>query len=826
MNANRSSRSHCKADNVTPFAEVAVGAAEVRGARTFHYAVPRSLNTRLLPGQLVLVEFGRRTLHGIVMNICEQSPIADPKPILDIIWDTPFLDRRRLEFARWIAERFGISMANAVESLLPANIARYITFSYVPRTDIPANLSGTLTRSEQRALERLRAEGPMSTAEVAASIGKTFATTGLPRMVKSGWLHRWTELELPMGGARCATLSLSLQELDGVLLRLRGAPKQQALLKTLSKLPGPVPVKNLLKLADASRSSLNALERAGYVRTSNIYCVPEPPSVTPADVYTHEADDSCWRSLEAFLDRGGHAVCVLLGRPEARILSYVQAIEKTLAAGRQVLILCPTEREGRSLYERIASTLSGMVALSADARTPGSRVGLWRATRAGEIDVYIGTRSAVFAPLGNLGLIIVDREEDRLFKASSGARVQGRDAAIEVGRSHLCPVVLGTTTPAVETFYNIESERYRFILMDSDHLFRKTRMKVGRGWGALGPAGTVHVVDMRAAPLMGQGGMLSEKLFISIKEKLAAGGKAVLLVNRRGAASMTICRECGFVFNCPDCDTRLVQHQSIESLVCHSCNYRQIAPQHCPECSSSRLRLWGHGTESIVQSLKALLPFERIDRIDSTVPSDRVKTIAEGFRRGSINVLVGTSLLFSQENSLTADLLGIVQADIGLTFPDYTAPERVFQMLMRLRHAVLGGDMDGLMLIQTLMPSNHVVEAARIGSYLKFFRSEISIRKEHDFPPFSRLIRFIYSNRAKAKAREQAGQLMESLTGVLAAVRGNSVRLMGPAPCFRARERGVYRWHILAYGPEKQISELLTVPHRGWIVDTDPVDLV
>ena len=192
-----------------------------------------------------------------------------------------------------------------------------------------------------------------------------------------------------MGGTRCATLSLSLQELDGVLLRLRGAPKQQALLKTLSKLPGPVPVKNLLKLADASRSSLNALERAGYVRTSNIYCVPEPPSVTPADVYTHEADDSCWRSLEAFLDRGGHAVCVLLGRPEARILSYVQAIEKTLAAGRQVLILCPTEREGRSLYERIASTLSGMVALSADARTPGSRVGLWRATRAGEIDVYI-----------------------------------------------------------------------------------------------------------------------------------------------------------------------------------------------------------------------------------------------------------------------------------------------------------------------------------------------------------------------------------------------------------------------------------------------------
>ena len=188
-----------------PFAEIAVGAAEVRGARTFHYAVPPALDARLVPGQLVLVEFGKRHLHGVVMTRSDQCPVADPKPILDIIWDTPFLDHRRLEFARWLAGRFGASMAEAVENLLPANIARYITLYYVPRDGTPADAAAALTAAERRALDHLRADGPMSTAEIAAAIGKTVAAKGLPRMVNEGWLRRWTELELPaeIGRASC-----------------------------------------------------------------------------------------------------------------------------------------------------------------------------------------------------------------------------------------------------------------------------------------------------------------------------------------------------------------------------------------------------------------------------------------------------------------------------------------------------------------------------------------------------------------------------------------------------------------------------------------------
>jgi primosomal protein N' (replication factor Y) len=809
-----------------PFAEVAVGAAEVRGARTFHYAVPTALDARLVPGQLVLVEFGKRHLHGVVMTRSDQCPVADPKPILDIIWDTPFLDHRRLEFARWLAGRFGASMAEAVENLLPANIARYITLYYVPRDGTPADAAAALTAAERRALDRLRADGPMSTAEIAAAIGKTVAAKGLPRMVNEGWLRRWTELELPAGGTVCASLLLSTREVDRVIVELARAPKQRALLRALANIVGPVPVKELLALAGAGHSSLKALQRAGHVRIENIYRIPEPPPATPATAGLREAGSADWRSLETFLDRDGHGVCVLLGDPARRIPSYVQAIEKTLAARRQALVLAPTEREARALYEQIAATLSGQVAFSGDARTPGSRVGLWRAVRAGEIDVYVGPRSAVYAPLTRLGLIIVDREEDRSYKEAAGGRVQARDATIELGRAHLCPVVLGTATPAVETFYNVESERYRFILMQSDDLLRQTRLKVGRGWGALGPAGTVGTVDMRTAPVMGHGGMLSEEFFTGLKEALAQGGKAVLLVNRRGSASMTICRECGYVFTCPDCDNRLVQHRSIESLVCHSCNHRQPAPRQCPECGAGRLRLWGHGTESVLGALRALLPLERVDRIDSNLPLEQVRAVAEGFRRGAIRVLVGTSLLFSVEPALKADFLGIVQADIGLTFPDFTAPERVFQQLMRLRQAVLGGDLEGRMVVQSLMPDHHAIEATRIGSYLKFYRSEIAVRQEHDFPPFTRLARFIYTHREATNARTEALRLAELLNGVLAENPDGSVQLMGPAPCFRARERGAYRWHILAYGPDEQVTPLLAVPHRGWTVDVDPIDLV
>jgi primosomal protein N' (replication factor Y) len=289
---------------------------------------------------------------------------------------------------------------------------------------------------------------------------------------------------------------------------------------------------------------------------------------------------------------------------------------------------------------------------------------------------------------------------------------------------------------------------------------------------------------------------------------------------------MTICRECGYVFTCPDCDNNLVQHRSLDSLVCHSCNHRRPAPRRCPDCDAGRLRLWGHGTESVTDALRALLPAERIDRVDSNLSVEHVEAVADGFRRGGINVLVGTSLLFRIEAAIQAAFLGIVQADIGLAFPDFTAPERVFQLLTRLRGAVLGGDLDGKMVIQTLMPDHHVNQAAQIGNYLKFFRSEIEIRQTHGFPPFSRMVRFVHTNRDSDKARTEALRLAEQFTGVLAADPDNDVQILGPAPCFRARERGAHRWHLLAHGPEAAIAPLLAVPHRGWTVDVDPIDLV
>mgnify|MGYP001169517858 CR=1 FL=1 len=812
-----------------PFVEVAVGATGVRGPRTFHYAVPARLEPRLLPGQLVLVEFGKRLLHGVVMDRTGDSPVEAPKPILDIIWDTPFLDRRSLEFARWLAGRFGASLASCIEGLLPTNIARHINIYYVPRD--PAATEETTpiepNAGERRALALLRARGPMAVAEIAAALGKTVATRGLPRLAEAGRLRRWAELQFPTGGTASASLLLSIEETDRVIAELARAPKQRELLRVLAASARPVPVADLLREANAGHSSLTALRKARHVRVENIYRLPPPPPATPASpALRDEAGGADWTAVESFLDRDGHGVSVLLGDPARRAPAYIQSIEKTLAAGLQALVLAPTEREAADLHERISAALSGQVAFTGHARTPGNRVGLWRAARAGEIDVLVGPRSAVYAPLSRLGLVIVDREEDRAYKEPRGGRIQVRDAAVELARRHLCPIILGTATPAVETFYNVETERYRLILMQSDHLLRKTRMKVGRGWGTPGPAGTVDLVDMRTAPVMGHGGMLSEPFFTTMKETLAAGGQAVLFVNRRGAASMTICRECGYVFTCPDCDNNLVQHRSLDSLVCHSCNHRRPAPRRCPDCDAGRLRLWGHGTESVTDALRALLSGQRIDRVDSNLSVEHVEAVADSFRRGAINVLVGTSLLFRIEAAIQARFLGIVQADIGLAFPDFTAPERVFQLLTRLRGAVLGGDLDGKMVIQTLMPDHHVNQAAQIGSYLKFFRSEIEIRQAHGFPPFSRMARFILTNRDPDKARTEALRLAEQFNGVLAAEPDNGVEILGPAPCFRARERGAHRWHLLAHGPEAAIAPLLQVPHRGWTVDVDPIDLV
>lgn len=753
------------------------------------------------------------------------SPVTDTKPILDIAWEVPLLPNRALKYLNWLADTYGAPLSTCLGSLLPANIEKYFAYSYSLCDAEPDLPDMELSPEACKLIEMVRGGQPISGAELSKSMGKA-ADRAVAELTDAGLIARHARLNLPSVGIRTAVLAVSIPEASDAILGMARAPKRQSLLKQLARNPGPILVTELLRRAGTSGSVLKPLVEAGLVKIETRNSLHQPDPMKPGEHHPPDLDDEAsWAALAAFIDREGHGVGLLLGEPRERFAAYIRAVERVVGTGRQVLILAPTEREAQKLHGGLAGRVGGQVEFFSSAKTPSQRIGLWRAIRAGEVDVLVGARSAVFAPLGRLGLIIVEREEDRNYKDRRGTRVQARDAAIQLGQLHSCPVVLGSETPSVETFHEVEKERYRFILMGGMELLRATRMKVGRGWGSQRPAGVVDVVDMRVAARMGHGGMISEHLHSGLANIAAEGGRAALFVNRRGSASLTVCQDCGYTFGCKNCSTNLVQHRLSRSLVCHVCNQREAVPRSCPDCGSRRLRLWGHGTEAVAETLKRLFPGERVERIDGDVPIESIQRVADGFRRGAIRFLVGTTMLFKVADSINSGLLGVVQADLGLGFPDYTAPERVFQTLMRLRRSVIGGGMEGRMIVQTIMPEHHVVEAVRTGSYLRFFRPELEIRRAHEFPPLRRLARFVYSHKSSDKARTEAEALVERMRLKMSESGAGGVQFLGPAPAFRYRERGRYRWHIMALGASEDLTPLIALPHRGWVVDADPVDM-
>ena len=338
------------------------------------------------------------------------------------------------------------------------------------------------------------------------------------------------------------------------------------------------------------------------------------------------------------------------------------------------------------------------------------------------------------------------------------------------------------------------------------------------------PTGYAEVVDMRHVGTAGRHGVISRPLFEALRSTLDDGGRAVLYVNRRGTAALTVCRDCGHVSGCPRCSTGLVHHRDAASLQCHVCNWREEAPSVCPTCGGHRLRLWGYGTEAVTEAVAHLFPKSRVARVDSDRPDRDVEAAVGAFRlHAGVDVLVGTQRLAGFGEALRAPLLGIVQADIGLQFPDFLAPERVFTTLMRLRRLVTGGEREGRTLVQTLMPNHHVVEALRSGSYLHFFRAELAEREAERLPPFRPVARATFAHADDARAAAEAQRARRELETIASASGPLDLEILGPAPAALHRRRGQYVWQLLLFGADAR--RLLPELHRGWTVDVDPIEL-
>jgi primosomal protein N' (replication factor Y) len=509
-------------------------------------------------------------------------------------------------------------------------------------------------------------------------------------------------------------------------------------------------------------------------------------------------------------------------RPEAVLLEgdtasgktavYAEAIAAALEAGRGALVLVPEIALAMPLIDRLGHDLGVDVAMLHSAMSEGERADEWRRIASGEVRVVVGTRMAALSPPDPLGIVVVDEEHDQAYKSDRTPRYQARDVALASGQMADAPVVLGSATPDIVSVGLAREGRAR-------HLYLRGRRS--------GSAVQTEIVDMREELADGNRGLLSASLATRLTELDRAGGdRAILLINRRGAASVVLCRDCGYVQICPECQRPLVFHASVVSLRCHHCGASAPVARRCPSCTSVRIRYLGGGTERVEQELKVRFPELRVARLDRDVVERKgaAARVIDDFTAGESDVLVGTSLVAKGLDIPEVTLVGVVSADIALNLPDERAAERTWQLLSQAVGRAGRGDRPGHAVLQTYQPEHPAIIAAASGDAHDFVEAELERRRRFGSPPYGRLIKLTVSLAKREAAIDVATEMVRRLRERSTEIDARVV-VLGPVPAYIARRAGRWRFHVVLRGPDPA-AVLGGDPGTPWSVDVDPESLL
>jgi primosomal protein N' (replication factor Y) len=489
---------------------------------------------------------------------------------------------------------------------------------------------------------------------------------------------------------------------------------------------------------------------------------------------------------------------------------YVEAIAASLTAGRPALVLVPEIALALPIVDRLRADLDARVALVHSGLGDGERADEWRRIRSGEVDIVVGTRLAVVAPLADVGIVIVDEEHDPAYKSDRTPRLQARDTAIRLAELAEAALVLGSATPAVDSLGRAVEGTYDRIVLPQR---------------PVGTAPAVTVVDLRAELAEGNRGLLSRALDEALDALDTAGGEqAILVLNRRGTASVVLCRDCGHVQACPDCERPLVYHQAGATLRCHHCGRATPLATRCPSCGSPRIRYLGGGTERVEREVRANHPGLRVARLDRDVAERRgaAARVLDAFAAGQTDVLVGTSLVAKGLDVPSVTLVGVVSSDVALNLPDERAAERTYQLLSQAVGRAGRGARPGRAILQTYQPDHPVIRAVASGDGESFYQEELSLRRRFGSPPFGKVVKLTVALPDRAAA-EREGEAMAARLGERAAEHGTVV--LGPAPAYIARRNDRWRYNLVLRGDDP-VSTLGGDPGPPWSVDVDPESLL
>lgn len=806
-----------------------------------------TLDSSPLPdiGSLVLVPFGSTHAQGIIVDHVDRPPPVQVRPIIRLFDERPVISRSSVALARWIAAHYCCSLIDALALMLPPGVAqRPETFLSLVSDAPPLN---EVSEGEFLVLTALKAKKRLPLSQIRQiltehRLGRQ-ADRIARRLAERGVVQRETSIRPARIRPRFESfvrLVGSAADTESALGELSRAPRQRDVLTRLlhARPGGETPLALLREEGLGNAQVLGALRKRGLitvdqreVRRDPLVHRNFPRSLAPP---LTQAQDAALREILEALDHPGFHPFLLLGiTGSGKTEVYLRMIDHVLTQGKRAIVLVPEISLTPQTIHRFAGRFPNRLAILHSRLTAGERFDEWRRIREGAADVIIGSRSACFAPVPNLGAIIVDEEHEWTYKQEKTPRYHARDVALKLAEISGLTVVLGSATPALETYYGTQRGKIRLLRLPERVEVARQNEGSGSVPANLSPAAAaqaaglppVEVVDLRAELRAGNRTIFSNSLKNALELSLHLREQAILFLNRRGDSTFVLCRDCGYVMRCERCDAPLVYHSDLDDLVCHLCDARHPMPGGCPSCWGDHIRYFGIGTQKLEAETRRAFPSARVLRWDRDAAHARGahEELLHQFVNHEADVLVGTQMIAKGLDLPRVTLVGIISADTSLHLPDFRAAERTFQLLTQVAGRAGRGPLGGKVVLQTYSPEHYCIQAACNHDYASFYTREIEFRRQHGYPPFGELARLVYVNYGESRVQREAEQMAGQIRQRLHRDGWGGIDLIGPAPAFRRKIRGRYRWQIILRGRDlSTFLAHLTIP-LGWTVDVDPV---
>ncbi|HYL11974.1 MAG TPA: primosomal protein N' [Terriglobales bacterium] len=784
-------------------------------------------------GGRVLVPFRQQRLSGVVVDLHDRAPKVQAKNVISALDSEPVLDEQLMRLGKWIADYYLAPLGEVFRTMLPlsAEFKRTVAYRITEEGQMAlhlAGMSGSSTRSRKTPEDQLaefRVLDYLAEREMAREA--TLCTTArASRTVLAGLVRKKWVLRNDLSGARDAARHTKIAVLSGTVNGDKLNDNQKIVVETLAAAGGRVAVQTLRSL-EVPRTTLNTLVRRKLVKI-----IEEPEAFTISGVkprmslfefqFNQAQRDALQRIHDGVSTRkfGGILMHGVTGSGKTAV--YLAAMRSVLEAGRSGILLVPEIGLTPAVAADLHLVFGEQVAILHSALSDQERAEQWHRIRRGEARIAVGTRSAVFAPVKDLALVVVDEEQDSSYKQEETPRYHARDVAVMRAKMANAVVVLGSATPSLESYFNATKNRYTLVELP-DRVEQR-------------PLPEVEIIDMRQEfQETGHEQVISRKLAQEIAERLKRGQQAMILLNRRGYSPVVLCRTCGKTLECKNCAIALTHHKRVRKMECHYCGYTAVVPQHCVHCGSDFVYFLGTGSEKLEELLHGMFPQARIGRLDRDTVRGRedFERVLAALDEGELDLLVGTQMIAKGHDVHGVTLVGVVGADMALGMPDFRAAERTFQLLTQVAGRAGRGENPGKVVLQTYFPDHYAVQRAAQHDFAGFYEKELRFRSWMHYPPYSALANVLVRSDKLDNALRWSGLL----GGWFEKTRHENIRVLGPAAAPILRLKNDYRYHfVLKSASREKLNGLLRamlayaasekIPRTQIIVDVDAMWLM